>query len=235
MCGRFTLHTERDLLAEEFEIDLSGLDSLAPRYNIAPQQDVLTLCESDSKRAAQLMRWGLIPRWAKPLSKLPNMINARVETIAEKPAYREAFRKRRCAILADGFFEWQGSDKGKTKQPHWIHRRDCAPFAMAGIWESWTGGDTEQPPLITCSILTAPANQAVSAIHARMPVILDPAALSPWLSADNYGNTEGLHELLRPLAADQLASHAVSTLVNNPAQDTGQLIEKYIPEQASLF
>lgn len=235
MCGRFTLHTERDLLAKEFEVDLSGLENLAARFNIAPQQDILTLREDSSIPGAHTMRWGLIPRWAKPLAKLPSMINARVETIAEKPAYRDAFRRRRCAILADGFFEWQGSDKGKAKQPYWIHRKDRAPFAMAGIWESWTGGDSEQPPIITCSIVTAPANLAVSGIHPRMPVILDQASVAPWLSAENNDKRDRLHELLQPIAAEEIRSHPVSTLVNNPAANTPELIEESTPEQASLF
>lgn len=235
MCGRFTLHSEPDLVTESFEVDLSEIGAYEPRFNIAPQQEILTLVERDAQRRVATMRWGLVPHWAKPLAKLPNMINARIETLAEKPAYREPFRRRRCAIVADGFYEWQGSDKGKPKQPYWIHRRDRTPFLMAGVWDRWTGGDEEQPPLISCSIVTEAANAAVAGIHPRMPVILDPRAITPWLSADNDNASERLLALLEPLEAGMLTSYPVSTQVNDPAAEEPGLIQETQPEQASLF
>ena len=235
MCGRFTLHTERDVVAETFQVDLSGLENYEPRFNIAPQQDVLTLVASEAGLEPRHMRWGLIPYWAKPLAKLPSMINARIETVAEKPAYRDAFRRRRCVVLADGFYEWQGSDRNRPKQPFWIHRRDHAPFAMAGVWDRWTGGDTESAPLISCSVVTAPSNAAVAAIHPRMPVILRNERVNAWLSHENDGARERLLALLKPVGAEELASHPVSPEVNNPSHHSPQLIEETRPDQSSLF
>lgn len=234
MCGRFTLHTERDVVAETFEVDLSAA-GYEPRYNIAPQQDIITLIEEEAERRVRVMHWGLVPHWAKPLAKLPNMINARVETLADKPAYRDPFRKRRCAVVADGFFEWQGNDRGRPKQPFWIHRADRVPFAMAGIWDRWTAGASDQPPLISCAIVTAPANAALAGIHPRMPVILDSEALKEWLSRDNDDRGGRLRELLIPLAPELLASHPVSAEVNDVSNDAASLIQEYAPQQPSLF
>ncbi len=172
------------------------------------------------------MRWGLIPFWAKDEAKLPQMINARVESVATRPAYRESFRRRRCLILADGFYEWQrGLGRGKRKIPHWIFREDGGPFAMAGIWAVWRRQDLERTWVRSCAIITADANAAVSKLHDRMPVILPPDAESAWLDPALDGNTAELTKLLVPVGAEELRSRPVSVLVNSAGNDSPHLIE----------
>ena len=146
MCGRYTLHTEKELLARRFEVDLDGLGPLAPRYNVTPTQPVLTVRAADGKRFAESMHWGLIPHWTQDRAKLPPMINARCETVATRPAYRDPFRARRCLILADGFYEWQPAvGLGRRKIPHWISLPDREPFAMAGLWDEWRPRNSTDP------------------------------------------------------------------------------------------
>ena len=238
MCGRFTLHTEKQLLARQFEVDLSEVGELQPSYNIAPSQEILTLRHSRSRdrRIAQHMRWGLVPRWMKPLDKRPPMINARVETIATTPAYRDAFRRRRCLIVADGFYEWQSIDRRSPRQPHWVSLRSRKPFAMAGIWELWfPPEEPEAEPLITCSIVTARANLAVQMIHSRMPVILTPERADAWIDPTTRHTSERLLELLRPVGAAELAAQPVSFDVNSPDNDDPHLIEAVEHPSPTLF
>ena len=165
MCGRYTLYTEKEVLARRFEVEIA---ELSPSYNVAPTQSVVSVSFEKEARVAGVMRWGLIPFWTKDETKLPQMINARVESVATRPAYREAFRRRRCLILADGFYEWQrGLGPGKRKIPHWIFREDGGPFAMAGIWSVWRRPDLERKWLRSCAIITTSANAAVSELHGQ--------------------------------------------------------------------
>ncbi len=227
MCGRFTLHTEKELLARRFEVKLDGVEGFGPRYNIAPSQSILTVHTRGHERVAELMEWGLVPSWAKDRSKLPKMINARVETVASKPAYRDSFRRRRCLILADGFYEWQahtGPMRGKT--PYWIALESGEPFAMAGLWAEWRDPNQIVPQTLrSCTILTAAAQGLIAPIHDRMPVILPPEAERAWLDPALDGKPEALRDLLRPTVADSLRPCAVSKRVNSTRNDGPELIQ----------
>lgn len=233
MCGRFTIHSPRDFLAGRFDVGLDDLVNFAPRYNVAPTQDILTVRAGESARHAELMRWGLIPHWADDLKKLPLMINARVETVATKPAYRDSFAAHRCLIPANGFYEWKANaEKHGPKTPYFISLEDQQPFAMAGLWARRRTPDGES--LSSCTIITAPANPALNSIHDRMPVILQRDAEAAWLDPDTRG-TDALHELLTPIDSDQFRTRTVSTLVNSVQHDGPKLIE-YAPDAApSLF
>jgi putative SOS response-associated peptidase YedK len=228
MCGRYTLHTEKEALARRFELATAELDALGdwqPRYNIAPTQGVLALVEREGRRSARLLRWGLVPYWTAPDAALPHWINARAETLADRPAFREAFARRRCLIPASGFYEWQaprGASRRKT--PHWIARRDGRPFAMAGLWERWhpSPGAT----LESCAIVTTAAGSCVREIHPRMPLILPESAEAAWLSPSLDGRLEALAALLRPLPDDELVALPVSTAVNSVEHDGPGLIER---------
>lgn len=224
MCGRFTLHTEKELLARRFEVDLEGIE-LVERYNIAPTDAVLAVRIKDGDRAARYMRWGLIPHWAKPLERLPSMINARVETVATRPAYRDSFRRKRCLIPADGFYEWQaGTGPRGTKTPHWIALRSGEPFAMAGIWATWfPPGEPDAAPVVSCAIVTAPANALVRTLHDRMPVILTPERAEAWIDP-GVSDPGRLQQLLVPVESDALFARPVSTLVNSTDNDGPELI-----------
>jgi putative SOS response-associated peptidase YedK len=223
MCGRFALISPGDSLQAAFAVEQTHLDlaQIGPRYNIAPTQPVLavrlaasgSLATNGRQRELTLLRWGLVPSWSQDSKMGARLINARSETVAEKPAFRAAFKRRRCLIPADGFYEWQKTDSGK--QPMYIHLRDERPFALAGLWEIWQGADGSE--LETCTILTTSPNELMEPIHNRMPVILDPADYDEWLHADPKPET-GLH-LLRPYPADEMAAYPVSAWVNSPAHD----------------
>lgn len=231
MCGRFTLHSPKDFIGARFAVDLGELGELAPRYNIAPTQDVLAVRVRDGERRAQLLRWGLIPHWAKPKARLPLMINARCETLAERPAYRDAFRTHRCLIPADGFYEWRSNDGRKTpKTPYFLHLTGEEPFAFAGLWAHWRGGEE---PITSCAIVTAPANSAVSPVHDRMPVILTREHEEAWLDPEQ--SPEVLHDLLAPVGPDQIERRVVSSLVNSVEHDGPRLIESAPDPAPSLF
>ena len=190
---------------------------LRPRYNIAPTQDVPVVRSSGGGRAWAQLRWGLIPSWAKDPSMGSRMINARSETVAEKPSFRAAFKRRRCLVVADGYYEWQ--KLGKIKQPYYIHMRDDGPFALAGLWETWRGLPAEaSDPLETCTIITTAANDATRPIHDRMPVILAPADYDLWLDPD-MEDPQQIESLLGPYESDDLVASAVSTHVNSPKND----------------
>ncbi len=224
MCGRYTLYTEKEVLARRFEVEIS---ELAASYNIAPTQSVVTVSAEDGARVAKSMRWGLIPFWAKAGAELPQMINARAETVATRPAYRESFRHRRCLVLADGFYEWQRAlGPGRRKIPHWIHRADGEPFAMAGIWSKWRRtGDLEQSTVLSCAIITTGANPAVSPLHDRMPVILPRDAESAWIDHGLDDDAARLTKLLVAVGPADLCSHPVSMRVNSAQNDDPRLIE----------
>ncbi|MGD1147424.1 MAG: SOS response-associated peptidase [Thermoanaerobaculaceae bacterium] len=213
MCGRFTQAAPGEVIAELF--DLPEVPKLAPRYNIAPTQDVAGVrMASAGGRALVQLHWGLIPSWAKERSIGSRMINARAETVAEKPAFRAALRNRRCLVIADGFYEWQRL--GARKQPYFIELRDGRPFAFAGLWERWAPEYSE--PVESCTILTTTANEAIAAIHDRMPVILDAGDHAAWLDPD-VKEASRLLPLLRPRPAEAVRAYPVGLLVNTPAND----------------
>ena len=214
MCGRFTLGATAATLAAQF--DLANVPTWTPRYNIAPTQEVLVVLQSSpqANREARLHRWGLIPPWAKDPSIGNRMINARAETVATKPAFRRAFKERRCLLLADGLYEWQRQER--RKQPFYIRLRDGRPFAFAGLWEHWEG--SEGMAIQSCTILTTTSNEVVGRIHDRMPVILSPTDYDRWLDP-SIQEPAVLQTLLRTYPADEMTAYPVSTLVNSPAND----------------
>ena len=234
MCGRFTLHTEREVLARRFRVDLEDLKALEPRYNIAPSTNVLTVRTGEAGREARWMRWGLIPSWAKDRSKLASMINARVETVATRRAYRVPVRRQRCLIPADGFYEWGPSDLSRGQRtPFWVSLRTPEPFAMAGLWSRWQPPDApDAEPELSCTILTAPARGSVRRIHDRMPVILRPECEEAWLDPD-LQDVSTVHEVLEPVAPELLVAVPVSRAVNSPRNDGPELICP-VPEPPTL-
>ncbi|NEO95768.1 MAG: SOS response-associated peptidase [Moorea sp. SIO3G5] len=210
MCGRFTLTTIGVSLARALNLD--DVPTQEARYNIAPTQLVATVLNpsNDSERQWQLLRWGLIPSWAKDIKIGAKLINARAETVAEKPAFRSAFRRRRCLVVADGFYEWRRKD-GK-KQPLYFQIKDKRPFAFAGLWERWKNPAGEI--IASCTIITTVANDLISPIHDRMPVILEPSDYDLWLH-DQVSQRELLQPLLIPYDAQKMSVYPVSTTVNN--------------------
>lgn len=217
MCGRFAFYSPKEAVLAVFGVELPF--DIAPHYNYAPTQLVAAIRAGEGGQPEGVrLRWGLVPSWAKDLAIGNRMINARAETLAEKPAFRTAFRRRRCVVLANGFYEWQKAGSGKL--PHWIAPADGKPIAFAGLWERWEKGEA---PLETCTIITTGANRALQAIHERMPVIIPPGAVRAWL--DPGQPAEVLAQLLQPAPEDLLAFHPVSRAVNSPAQDGPGLIE----------
>ncbi len=219
MCGRFTLSQSAEAIASVFQLD--EVPILKPRYNIAPTQLVPTVLQNPEQRQRQLqmLRWGLIPAWAKDPAMGARLINARAETVSEKPSFRSAFRHRRCLVIADGFYEWQRQD-GK-KQPFYFRMQNTQPFAFAGLWERWQ--DPNGEIIETCTILTTDANELLRPIHERMPVILDPKDYDLWLDPA-VENSEPLQQILRPYSSEAMTCYAVSTKVNNPGNDTPECI-----------
>ena len=226
MCGRYTLTTPLEGLREIFLFEEQL--NLGPRYNIAPTQEVpvLRLSREDGKRHLALLRWGLIPSWAKEAAIGSRMINARAESVAEKPAFRAAFRQRRCLIPADGFYEWKAAPKEAgpkaPKQPYLITLADGGPFAFAGLWEAWSGKASGER-LESFTIITTEANAALREIHHRMPVILAPQDHAAWL--DPEGAPEAQQGLLRPPPDAAVAATPVSARVNNVRNDDPGLLQ----------
>jgi putative SOS response-associated peptidase YedK len=218
MCGRFTLHFPVELLAEIF--GLPNLPGLVPRYNIAPTQAAAVVRSSGTTRKLDLLRWGLVPSWAKDISIGSRMINARSESLPDKPSFRNAVRFRRCIVPASGFFEWK--PEGNHKVPYYIRLSDSTPMGLAGIWEAWK--TPEGTSLQTFTILTTSANPLITPIHDRMPVILHPDAYDFWLDK-NVNNPEQLQSLYPPYPADLMTIYPVSTLVNSPRNDNPACIE----------
>jgi putative SOS response-associated peptidase YedK len=215
MCGRYTLTADLKKVADRFGAPMPGDEwaTCAPRYNIAPSQLVIVVGD-DGKRYLKQMKWGLIPSWAKDPSIGNRMINARAETLAEKPAYRAALKKRRCIIPADGFYEWQRL--GKVKQPIHIVLKSREPFGFAGLWELWQSPDGEE--VLSCTIITTEANELLKAVHDRMPVILTRDAEAAWLDPKTQ-DPEKLLPLLKQFPPDQMQFYPVSQDVNSPAVD----------------
>ena len=220
MCGRFSQTATPDVIADQFEVNEPPL--FKPRYNIAPSQQVATirLNPEAAKRECVMLRWVLIPSWAKDPKIGNQCINAKGETVAEKPSFRAAFKKRRCLVIADGFYEWQL--QGKQKQPMWIGLKSKRPFAFAGLWEHWTPAEGE--PIESCTIITTEPNKLMQNIHNRMPVILTPHDYDLWLDP-TMQQVETVKPLLRPFTSEELVAYPVSTLVNNPRHDAPQCLE----------
>jgi len=219
MCGRFTLTVDPAELQDTFS-NYTFPSRFAPRFNIAPSQPVLAI-PNDGTNTADFFIWGLIPMWAKDPSIGNRLINARGETIAEKPSFRGSFKHKRCLILADGFYEWKASPVKKTKTPYFIHMKDRGPFAFAGLWDSWESPDGSS--IRTCTIITTEPNELMATLHNRMPVILHPRDHAKWLDA-SHQTPENLLTLIKPYPADAMSAHPVSTLVNNPSNDSPELV-----------
>lgn len=229
MCGRFGLLHTWDEMFESYSL-ISPALNLAPRFNIAPTQPIVAITASRESEgnAATFFQWGLVPSWAKDLTIGAKMINARAETVAEKPAFRAAFRRRRCLIPASGFYEWQKplGERGPRgpKQPFWIAAADGGLLTFAGLWENWSSPDGDE--LQTCTIITTAANDSLAPIHHRMPVILDSGDFGAWLD-DGDGGTDlsVVQAMLRPASDAVTSAKPVSTRVNNVRNDDAQLIE----------
>jgi len=235
MCGRFTLRTPATVMIKHFELDQRGgrqLPLFQPRYNIAPTQEIMVVREdaADRGRRADMLRWGMIPPWSKEGKPSgPPVINARSETLAEKPMFRNAVRRRRCLIPVDGFYEWQPAAGGPRakKQPFFIHRPDDQPFAFAGLWESWSQGRGGAEPSLTiesCAIVTTEANKTLSEVEERMPVVLAPGDYEMWLDA-GIEDSAAIQHLLMACGEDELIAEPVGTHVNKVAHDDPRCIE----------
>jgi len=223
MCGRYAFFAPKDAIIRAFGLsDGPGFPGLPLRYNIAPTQavPVVRIATGGDARELVPMRWGLIPSWADDPGIGSRMINARAETVREKPSFRTAFNQRRCAIPASGFYEWTQAAGGK--QPHFICRVDRAPLALAGLWETWTSKGGEET-LTTCTIITTAANAFMQSLHHRMPVILDGFQLDTWL--DGSVTPNAIAAILKPAADDLLETWPVSKRVNSPGNDGARLIE----------
>jgi putative SOS response-associated peptidase YedK len=226
MCGRFALNASPELLRSLFELNEEPY--IAERYNIAPTQPVavVRMDAQTQQRQWALLRWGLIPSWSKDPAIGAQLINARSETVTEKPSFRSAFKRRRCLIPASGFYEWQKSAGGK--QPYFIHMKDHSSFAIAGLWESWSGSDGEE--LQTCTLLTTEANALMAPLHDRMPVIIEARDYGLWLGSgreETPAYLQNLLHLLRPYADDALTAYAVDTYVNNTRNEGERCIARH--------
>jgi putative SOS response-associated peptidase YedK len=221
VCGRYFLHSNLDALTELFG-ELHSDVELDARFNIAPSQDVPVVhCNVVGEKWLSMMRWGLVPPWSSAINSRYSMINARAETVAEKPAYRRAFRQQRCLIPADGIYEWKATSNGK--QPYAIFQKDKKPFAMAGIWESWKSPDG--PIVESCSIIVTAANNKLVSIHDRMPVILSPEEFTNWLDK-RITKPELLQPLLNSYPSEAMDFYPVSRRVNNAREDDSALIDQ---------
>ena len=225
MCGRYTLTAPGDVLAELFGLD--EWPEVEARYNVAPTQEVaaVRVDEPGGGRRFVTLKWGLIPPWADDPAIGNKMINARSESVAEKPAFRSSFKRKRCLVLADGFYEWQKVEGGK-KQPWYFRLESGEPFAFAGLWSSWNkgSGQSDRGPIESCTILTTDANPLVRKVHPRMPVILDPEEYDVWLDPA-IEDRERLEAALDPLDVEKMIAYPVSTRVNSPANDEPSVIE----------
>ncbi len=226
MCGRFTLRATREELAALFQLPMEQVPPWVPRYNIAPTQPVLgvrVLQESDLGREMTFLHWGLIPFWADDPRIGSRLINARAETVADRPAFRAAFRRRRCLVPADGFYEWRKVDG--RKQPYLVQLRGGRPFAFAGLWERW---EREGSVIESCTIITVPANALVAPLHDRMPAILAPADHELWLDPREQDRRR-LLSLLQPYPASEMEAFPVSPRVNHPRNDDPDLVQPISP------
>ena len=222
MCGRFAGFRPLEALIDHFPVDVCQVQA-TENFNVAPGQAVLAIARYQEQNHLVKFNWGLVPAWAKDKRIGNRMINARSETAATKPSFRAAFRKRRCLILADGFYEWQG-DKG-NKQPMFLTLPDGSPFAFAGLWETWDNRGQEEEPYRSCTILTREASDSVRTIHHRMPVILKPEAYAPWLNPANQDITN-LQDIIENRIHTELKAVAVSTQVNSVRNNSPENIKQ---------
>lgn len=221
MCGRFVQSHDAGFYADAFAVETIRTDSLPASFNVAPTDEVYAIAEHEGSRLLGSFRWGLIPFWAKDRKIAARNINARSETAAEKPAFRDSFVKRRCLIPADGFFEWQRLPKGKL--PHYFFANDRRPLALAGLWASWKDPETDEW-VRSCTILTGSPNELVADIHDRMPVILPESSWDAWLDRDNQ-DPNHITSLLSVFPPQQMDEYPVSTLVNKVANNYPECIE----------
>lgn len=218
MCGRFTLTLPVDEIREELKLGDFPPD-WGERFNIAPSQSVAVVTDAGA-RAVEMMRWGLVPSWAKDVSIGNKLINARAETLVEKPSFRNAFQRRRCLILADGFFEWKKAENKRGRsEPYYFQREGRKPFAFAGLWEFWRSPEGE--PLRSCTLITTSANALVAPIHERMPVMLAGDSVWDWLQLTSQ---DALLDLLRPFPAEEMVAYPVGKLVNDPTVDAPEVL-----------
>ena len=233
MCGRFVSATRPDQIAAYFGAEAPEA-LLEPSYNVAPTKDVYAVLADGGVRHVDAFHWGLVPLWAKDAKIGSRMINARADTLAEKNAFKSAFRKRRCLIPADGFYEWKktggtGQGKGKApKQPYFVSRPDGEPYAFAGLWEVWRGPDKDQEPLRSCTIITTDPNEVMATIHDRMPVILPQSAWDTWLDRD-LDDLELLGKLLVPADPNLTVLRPISSEVINVRNDGALLLDPVDP------
>lgn len=232
MCGRFTLFATPDELISFLDIT-SHIPNILPRYNIAPSQDILAVISTeegeDDKDAniAELFHWGLVPSWMKDRKKIKAPINARIESVLEKPMFKAPFKRKRCIIPASGFYEWKKTDEGKT--PWYMHPKEDPIFRFAGMWDEWLDKDTGEI-LRSCTILTGSPNELIEPIHNRMPVILDNSTATAWL--DPKSDPDKLHKtLLLPFPPDNMKAHPVSKKVNNARTDEPDCVDPIVNEQ----
>lgn len=237
MCGRYSITSPPEAIQRVFQVP--ELPNLPARYNVAPTQDVPVVRvggdtegpEADGGRHLVQLRWGLVPFWADDVSIGAKMINARAESAAEKPAFRAAFRRRRCLVVADGFYEWKApAQKGQRKQPYRIELADRRPFGFAGLWERWTNPQ-DQSVLDTCTILTTQANDYLKEIHPRMPVMLSPDAFPVWL--DPNAKVEAVKGLLTPFPGSDLTAYPISIRVNAVRNDDPSILEPLEPPKGA--
>lgn len=231
MCGRFVSSSSPADLASYFGAEGTVDEALEQNYNVAPTSDVYVVHADGGVRRVDAFHWGLVPIWAKDPKVGNRMINARSETLASKGAFKPAFKRRRCIVPADGFYEWKKLDGRKKKQPYFIHRPDDEPFAFAGLWEVWKGPEkgSDDVQLRSTTIITTSANEPMSAIHDRMPVVLPPSAWDEWLDPDN-DDIDTLGKLLVPAPASLITMHPVSVDVGNVRNNGSRLVEEIAPE-----
>jgi putative SOS response-associated peptidase YedK len=223
MCGRFTLRANLNRILAEFSVEVREGLLWEPRFNIAPTQNVPTIRLREGARQLELRRWGLIPSWADDPSIGNRMINARADGVADKPSFQSAFKKNRCLVVADGFYEWK--KEGKAKQPFFIRLKDDRPFAFAGLAEHW---HREDQTIDSCTVITTEPNELMANIHDRMPVILSPDDYNLWLDPE-FQVKEKLLSLLKPYPADEMTAYPVSTLVNSPKNEKQECVEQVDP------
>lgn len=215
MCGRFALKTPTSVLASHFKLDETV--DVAPRYNIAPGTDIPTIRHSpEGKRVMHLLRWGLVPHWAKDPGIGTKLSNARGETVADKPSFRDAFKRRRCLVPADGFYEWKA--EGRVKQPYYFSMKDGTPFALGGVWESWRAPNGDI--LRTCCLITTAPNEIMMPVHDRMPVIVSPDDYAQWLT----GEPVEAQALIKPYPIEDMQAWAVSRRVSRSGEEGADLI-----------
>lgn len=234
MCGRFTIVSPTNRIVRAFAVDEvdGSVGDAGPDWNVSPRRPVLAVRDHDDHRVLSRLRWGLVPRWAKDVAIGDRLINARAETLAEKPSFRRAFARTRCLIPADGFYEWAAvpvAGAKPRKQPYYVHARDDAPLALAGLWETWKvpeASDLSTPDgwLRTCTIVTTDANAVLAPVHHRMPVVLERSVWDEWLDPD-VDDVGSLQRLLRPASDDLLELHAVGTEVNGSRANGPGLVE----------